>query len=69
MRDLRKTFVSWDTNNDGYLTYAELKQNMEEISNFFSLGEPDVQLIMAQCDTNNDGKIEYTEFVTAAFDK
>lgn len=69
LRDLRLTFVSWDTNKDGSLTTDELQHNMAEISAFFNLDEPDIHRMMKAADVNNDGHIDYTEFITAAFDK
>ena len=67
--ELREMFQKWDINNDGSLSHNEIKTNMAEITQLFSLDEPDILNLLKAADTNGDGIISYDEFLTAAFDK
>jgi len=67
--ELREMFQKWDINNDGNLSHEEIKTNMAEITQLFSLNEPDILDLLHAADTNKDGNISYDEFLTAAFDK
>ena len=69
LKDLHTMFMQWDTNNDGELSLEELKQNMTDITEVFSLQEADVMAMMKKADTNGDGRVDYSEFISAAFDK
>jgi calcium-dependent protein kinase len=66
MSALRSTFLELDTNSDGQLTVAEMKEGISKAG----LGEiPELQTIMAEVDADGSGVIDYTEFLAAALDK
>ena len=42
LSELREMFQKWDINNDGNLSHEEIRTNMAEITQLFSLDEPDI---------------------------
>jgi len=69
LNELSVLFKKWDSNNDGYLSFEELDQNINEITQLFANDENAVREMLKHADVNQDGRLDYTEFVTAAFDK
>jgi len=67
IKALRETFVALDSNGDGLLTPAELKEGLEKAG----LKEipPDLQKIMEEVDSDGSGVIDYTEFLAATLEK
>jgi len=62
IQELKKTFQSFDKNNDGTLTAKEIQTAME----VHKLSLPkDVADVMASMDTDGSGSIDYTEFIAA----
>ena len=65
IKKIKEAFQSIDTNNDGKLSYEEMKK-------VFSKGDMKIEFneeIFKQIDTDNSGNIEYTEFISACIDK
>ena len=56
-------FKNLDKNNDGFLTYKEIKEADKNIS--FGLGDK-WKDVLIKCDTDRNGKISFTEFEAAA---
>lgn len=69
MSELSVLFKKWDSNNDGYLSFEELEENMTDLTQLFTLNEAEMRLMLKNADVNGDDRLDYTEFVTAAFDK
>merc|ERR1712032_1004015 len=67
IKALRDTFMQLDSNGDGLLTPAELKEGLQKAG----LKEipPDLQQIMEDVDSDGSGVIDYTEFLAATLDK
>ncbi len=66
---LNDLFVKWDVNNDGFLSYEELKREMSNLTSILQMSEDDVVELMRNADSNGDGYIDYNEFITATSDK
>lgn len=62
-------FIQLDKNADGFLSFEELEEGLQDVAQIFHLQEPDVRDMLKAADTNNDGKIDYTEFIAAALQK
>ena len=62
-------FLKFDANNDGFLTFEELKSGYAEIAQILNVDEPDVEEMLRAADLDGDGKLDYTEFIAAAFQK
>ena len=65
IKKIKEAFQAIDTDNDGKLSYEEMKK-------VFSKGEIKIEFnedIFKQIDTDNSGNIEYTEFISACIDK
>merc|ERR1712166_1524530 len=67
IKNLRDIFMKLDSNGDGKMTVAELKEGIEKSG----LKEipPDLQQIMNDIDADGSGEIDYTEFLAASLDK
>mmetsp|Transcript_49473 Transcript_49473/g.80184 ORF Transcript_49473/g.80184 Transcript_49473/m.80184 type:complete len:503 (-) Transcript_49473:95-1603(-) len=67
IKALRDTFMQLDTNGDGLLTPAELKEGLAKAG----LKEipPDLAQIMEDVDSDGSGVIDYTEFLAATLDR
>jgi len=66
IEDLKAAFLAADVNNDGSLTFAEIrdilkKQNMEVTD--------EIEQVMKDIDSDKSGVIEYTEFLAATMDR
>lgn len=59
--ELLFAFRKFDTDNNGYITVAELKQILSKIGQHFS--EKDIAALVATVDTDKDGRLSYREFV------
>ena len=65
IKKIKEAFQAIDTDNDGKLSYEEMKK-------VFSKGDIKIEFnedIFKQIDTDNSGNIEYTEFISACIDK
>ena len=60
---------SQDTNCDGYLSFEELRQGMEDASGESEACSRAAQAVMAALDVSGDGFIEYQEFLAAVLDR
>jgi len=67
IRGLRETFTALDSNGDGLLTLAELKNGLEKVG--FKEENSDLKCMLEGMDTDGSGVIDYTEFLAAALDK
>merc|ERR1712224_440417 len=67
IKSLRETFAHLDSNRDGFLTAAELREGLEK-SDLKTL-PPDLQYILDGMDTNQNNIIDYTEFLASALDE
>jgi len=61
--DIERKFKSWDTDNDGKLSFEELKEAVSRDTPRF-LSEEDVNALFAIGDLDFDGSIDYNEFCT-----
>lgn len=66
---LRDVFDALDTNRDGYLSFEELRQGMEDALGESDLGCSAAQGAMDALDVSGDGYIEYHEFLAAVVDR
>merc|ERR1719203_726369 len=67
LANLRQTFLQLDTNGDGKLSMAELKEGL--IASGAMDIPPDLQQILEDIDSDGNGSIDYTEFLAATLDK
>ncbi|KAL6583919.1 Calcium-dependent protein kinase 10 [Orobanche minor] len=58
---IRDMFVLMDTNNDGKVTYEELKAGLRRVGS--QLAEPEIKLLMDVADVDGNGVLDYGEFV------
>lgn len=58
--EIKQAFLSFDRNNDGYITSSELKRAMKNYGEELTAAE--IQEIISEADIDNDGKINYLEF-------
>eukprot|EP00927_Polykrikos_kofoidii_P054908 TRINITY_DN49250_c0_g1_i1.p1 TRINITY_DN49250_c0_g1~~TRINITY_DN49250_c0_g1_i1.p1 ORF type:complete len:558 (+),score=126.80 TRINITY_DN49250_c0_g1_i1:286-1959(+) len=64
--ELKRTFLSLDTNGDGTLTLPEIRLGMEKQG----LEIPhDLEELMSHVDSDDSGVIDYTEWITATMDR
>ena len=61
-------FKSIDENNDGVLTFDEIKNGMQNCKFNFEIKENDLIKIFNDMDTDKNGLINYTEFIAALMD-
>jgi len=66
IKQLRDTFMALDSNGDGNLTLAEMKEGLKRA---FDKIPDDLQQIMEDIDADGSGCIDYTEFLAATLDK
>ncbi|CAH8875637.1 unnamed protein product [Trichobilharzia szidati] len=57
--ELIQMFKELDTNNDGFLTFEELKSGLEASPDY----EEFLQQLMKLMDLNQDGKVSLDEFI------
>lgn len=62
-KELRKLFLSMDTENHGTITHSKLKSILEDN---FHISHQEAETLFKNLDTDNDNEIEYTEFLAAA---
>lgn len=58
---IRNMFNLMDTDNDGKVTYEELKAGMRKVGS--QLGESEIRLMMEVADVDGNGVLDYGEFV------
>eukprot|EP00941_MAST-03F_sp_MAST-3F-sp1_P005867 g5867.t1 len=66
IKDIQQQFLNMDTNRDGCVTLAELK---EAITKTCDISEGEVDKMFEALDETHDGKIEISEFVAACLDQ
>ncbi len=59
--DLMTQFKKIDTNSDGFISAAELKDTMKGLN--MDLTDEDIDMMIAKVDIDGDGQINYEEFV------
>lgn len=64
IHSLKEIFFSLDKNNDGFLTFEEIKEGCKKLNTNLNLEE-----IFANIDTDRSGSIDYTEFIASTMDK
>lgn len=67
IRELREAFEALDTNGDGQLSLAELKDGLGKTGLLRS--NSDLERIMDGVDSDGSGHIDYTEFLAATLDR
>ncbi|XP_043715986.1 calcium-dependent protein kinase 1-like isoform X2 [Telopea speciosissima] len=60
---LKEMFKSMDTDNNGTITFEELKVGISKLGT--KLSESEVRQLMETADVDRNGTIDYTEFITA----
>lgn len=60
---LKEMFKSMDTDNNGTITYEELKAGLPKLGT--KLSESEVRQLMEAADVDGNGTIDYMEFITA----
>ncbi|CAF1247523.1 unnamed protein product [Adineta steineri] len=65
--DLKKEFLMFDTNKDGFIDKNELKIVLQKILPKFQLPDEEIQRMISNVDRNNDGKIDYNEFMESIY--
>ncbi|KAL3639572.1 Calcium-dependent protein kinase 10 [Castilleja foliolosa] len=58
---IRDMFALMDTDNDGKVTYEELKAGLHRVGS--QLAEPEIKLLMDVADVDGNGVLDYGEFV------
>ena len=68
INDLQKVFQEMDVNNDGMLTYSEIKNAYEK---YFgkTISEMQINKIIEGMDSNSDGIISYEEFLRVSLNQ
>ena len=61
---IRKQFVKFDKNKDGFISTKEFKKCLEATTKT-KLSQEQIEKIMKQSDQNGDGRIDYDEFIAA----
>ena len=59
--DIKKTFVLFDKNGDGYITVKELKRVLACLK--ISLTEAEIMSMLRESDFDKDGRVSYEEFL------
>ncbi|XP_010539953.1 PREDICTED: calcium-dependent protein kinase 10 [Tarenaya hassleriana] len=58
---IRDMFTLMDNDNDGRITYTELRAGLRKVGS--QLGEPEIKMLMEVADVNGNGFLDYGEFV------
>ncbi|CAH8355836.1 unnamed protein product [Eruca vesicaria subsp. sativa] len=58
---IRDMFTLMDDDNDGKITYPELRAGLKKVGS--QLGEPEIKMLMEVADVNGNGCLDYGEFV------
>ncbi|VVA91821.1 unnamed protein product [Arabis nemorensis] len=58
---IRDMFSLMDDDNDGKITYPELKAGLQKVGS--QLGEPEIKMLMEVADVDGNGFLDYGEFV------
>ncbi|KAK4747299.1 hypothetical protein SAY87_026336 [Trapa incisa] len=58
---IRDMFALMDTDNDGKVTYDELKAGLQKVGS--QLAEPEIKMLMEVADVDGNGVLDYGEFV------
>ena len=61
---IRKQFVKFDKNKDGFISTKEFKTCLEKTTKT-KLTQEQIEKIMRNSDKNGDGRIDYDEFISA----
>ena len=61
--ELKKIFISFDTNGDGQLDKEELIDGYEKVFNDRKLAEDEVDRIIEEIDIDGNGVIDYTGII------
>ena len=61
---IRRQFVKFDKNKDGFISTKEFKKCLETTTKS-KLSQEQIEKIMKQSDQNGDGRIDYDEFIAA----
>ncbi|XP_028548644.1 calcium-dependent protein kinase 3-like [Dendrobium catenatum] len=64
VEDMKEKFKMMDTDNDGIVSYEELKNGLSKFGSL--LEESEVQMLIEAVDTNGKGKLDYGEFVAVS---
>ncbi|XP_031487504.1 calcium-dependent protein kinase 10-like [Nymphaea colorata] len=59
---IRDMFRLMDTDNNGKITFEELKAGLQKVGS--QLAEPEMQMLMEAADVDGNGTLDYGEFVT-----
>ncbi|WVZ10921.1 hypothetical protein V8G54_015451 [Vigna mungo] len=60
---LKEMFISMDTDNNGIITFEELKTGLPKLGT--KISESEVKQLMEAADVDGNGTIDYIEFITA----
>ncbi|KAJ4795954.1 Calcium-dependent protein kinase 13 [Rhynchospora pubera] len=64
VEDIKDMFKLMDTDNDGIVTYEELKNGLKKFGSH--LAESEVQMLIEAVDTNGKGTLDYGEFLAVS---
>ena len=67
VRSMRETFLAFDKNGDGCVSFNEMRSICEHPSVNIAL-PGNFQMLFNEVDTDKSGKIDYTEFLAASMD-
>ena len=67
MNDLRKQFESLDENNDGTLTFDEIKQIID--LQMASEDAKELLKVLNTIDSDKSGKVDYSEFINLSIER
>ena len=65
----REMFVSFDTNNDGRLSFSEICQAVKDSKMNFKDDSESIKIIFSKIDTDHNGYIDFSEFLTCALNQ
>ncbi len=68
INDLRTIFEAFNTEKDGKISYAELKNGLLKLKSN-NINEKDIHQLFENIDLNKNGRIDYTEFLAASMQK
>uniref|UniRef100_A0A6V7QRG5 non-specific serine/threonine protein kinase n=1 Tax=Ananas comosus var. bracteatus TaxID=296719 RepID=A0A6V7QRG5_ANACO len=64
VEDIKEMFKMMDTDNDGTVSYEDLKSGLAKFGSH--LAESEVQMLIEAVDTNGKGKLDYGEFLAVS---